>query len=349
VVEGADSKQQHSPGHAEPGNDLIHRSIAQVEHLLHRLEIETGAPAPDPNGLPRGGVAAAAAALSGEAQPRAATIAAPQEQAGLAAAMEQAEALRVVLDAHDEAERNRAEAVRLRAQAVEVADQLLSQADAARTALMTAQDAASKLRRDALDEAERIIETARRRAAEQHADAEARARARLEAAERDADLVRQAAWRLAQAEADRRAGDNERAAGDAETLASARQDLEQASMRLEQLSEDVKSKLASITSATGRLDTLLRSAASVPAAANGHAPGRLVPARVPANGTPHVRANGAQEAAPSGARQLEYTGLPADHGNGHGGANGNGNGGGASNGDQRTRRPLGAFFRGERQ
>jgi hypothetical protein len=351
VVEGKDSEPQLAPGRAEPGDELIHRSIAQVERLLHRLEIGTNVPSQDSGDTPRNGAAPTRAAASqDEAAPDAAMNASHDEQAGLVSAVVQAEALRVVLNAHDEADRNRAEAARLRAQAADEADQLLSQAKAARTALVTAQDAAVKLRKDALDEAEQILETARRRAAEQRADAESKARERLAAAERDADQVRQAAWKLAQAEADRHVREHVRTGGDAETLATALQDLEQASTRLEQLSEDVKSKLASITSTTDRFDTLLRIAMDTAGAANGHAPEWVVQARVAANGTSHVRPNGAPEvparlpppsSTPVGALQLECAGPPADHSNGHGTA--------APNGGEKARRPLGPFFRGERQ
>jgi hypothetical protein len=351
MVEGADPEPLLAPGRAEPGDELIHRSIAQVERLLHRLEIGPGVPSPRASDVSRNGSAhTGAAASQDEALPQAATDAPHEEQAGLVSAMVQAEALRVVLSARDEADRNRAEAARLRAEAADEADQLLGQAKAARTALVTVQDAAAKLRQDALDEAQRIIDSARRRAAEQRADAEAKARERLEAAERDAEQVRHAAWRLAQAEADRHVRDHARAGGDAQTLTSALQDLEQASVRLEQLSETVKSKLASITSTAGLYETLLRATMDTNGAANGHAPESVLPALIAANGTSHTGPNGAPDveprlAAPNGTPvgtpQLESAGSPADHSNGHGSA--------AANGDQKARRPIGTFFRGERQ
>lgn len=209
MTESSDSRRSWNlAGRSDADADLLQRSIAHVEHLLNRLEYGPAALPPETGSkvdayetrTPEIALSIEGAIPpSGNATSPAAVGASPSAQT---------EALRVVLYAHDEANRIRAGAVDAHARAVAEGERLLVEArqlcEQVRTDVISeAAATADELRTAAQAEAEATKRDARNWADEQYAITECKARQRLDAAERDAEQVRRTARELAHAEAAR--------------------------------------------------------------------------------------------------------------------------------------------------
>lgn len=205
-------------GPTEPPAQLLRRAISHVESLLHRLEPAPDAgPQDDPGEadaepgsgyvveLSRAGTAVptAGSAEDGDAEPAVAvagerddgeeppTVAERQRDEGHVplsgvSSAAQAEALRITLNAHEEAHRLRAEANGLRAEAAAEGERVL----------LEARMLSDRLHEESRESATELLSAARREAA-----------ALLEAAGAEAERIRAEAADAAQAEADRLVAD----------------------------------------------------------------------------------------------------------------------------------------------
>jgi len=134
------SRSWKSVARSDADIDLLQRSISHVENLLSRLEY---GPVPTPQGSNGAGGSGIAAVAAGSQTTARAQADGSSSATGLAPPAAHADALRITLEAHEEAYRIRAQAAAVHAKAVAESERLLGEA----------QQLCEQLRADAISEA----------------------------------------------------------------------------------------------------------------------------------------------------------------------------------------------------